>query len=80
MVYTVLYVVFVMLAEAGQPSLLSAWAFGLVTILSPWFIMQPGLGMGICASKAPKPNMVRLQNLAIHSIFGIALYCGWQGA
>jgi len=75
--YAFIYIIFVLLALGGQPSLLSAWVFGLVTILSPWFIMQPSLGMGLCASKAPKPNMVRLQNFAIHSIFGLALYYGW---
>jgi len=76
-VYAFLYFVLVSLALDEQPSALSAWLFGLVTILSPWFIMQPSLGMGICASKAPKPNMVRLQNFALHSIFGLALFYGW---
>ena len=75
--YAVFYIIFVMFGLGGQPSLLSAWIFGLVTILSPWLIMQPCLGMGYCASNAPQPNKVRLQNFAIHSIFGIALYYGW---
>jgi hypothetical protein len=68
----------VLLGFDGSVSLRAAWLFGLVTILSPWFILQPVLGLGLCAVKAPKPNMVRLQNFAIHSIFGIALYYGWQ--
>jgi len=72
--YAGFYVALVTLYQADEPSVLFAWLFGLVTILSPWFIMQPSLGMGICASKAPKPNMVRLQNFIIHSIFGLALY------
>lgn len=76
-VYAALYVLFAFLFLDGQPSLLSAWVFGLITILSPWFIMQPCLGMGFCASKAAQPAMVRLQNFAIHSIFGVTLYCGW---
>ncbi len=76
-VYAVFYIVFVVLILGSHPSLLSAWVFGLITILSPWLIMQPSLGMGFCASKAPQPNMVRLQNFFIHSIFGVALYYGW---
>ena len=76
-VYAAFYAMLVLYGQNGQPSLLSAWLFGLATILSPWFIMQPSLGMGFCASQAPKPNMVRLQNFAIHSIFGVALYFGW---
>ena len=76
-IYATFYVVMVIWGFDGSSSLLSAWFFGLVTILSPWFILQPALGLGICAVKAPKPRMVRLQNFVIHSIFGIALYYGW---
>ncbi len=76
-VYSFLYFAFITLALNEQPSVLSAWLFGLVTILSPWFIMQPSLGMGLCASKATKPNMVRLQSFVSHSIFGVALFYGW---
>lgn len=76
-VYAALYTMIVLLILDGQPSLASAWVFGMATILSPWLIMQPCLGMGFCATKAAHPNKVRLQNLAIHSIFGTALYYGW---
>jgi len=75
--YAGFYVALVTIYQTDIPSLLSAWLFGLATIVSPWFIMQPSLGMGICASKAEKPNIVRLQNLVIHSIFGLALYYAW---
>lgn len=77
--YAVLYVALVYTVLGKEPTLLSAWFFGLVTILSPWFVMQPGLGLGICAVKAEQPNLVRLQNFIIHSIFGMALYYGWVG-
>jgi hypothetical protein len=76
-VYAALYVAIVVWNFESNTSLLTAWFFGLLTIISPWFILQPALGLGICAVKTPKPNMVRLQNFAIHSIFGIALYYGW---
>ena len=76
--YSTIFVGLCTLVPGRHPTLLVAWAFGLATILSPWLIMHPGLGLGVCASKAPKPNMVRLQNLFIHSIFGIALFYGWQ--
>lgn len=77
-VYAAFYVAIIVFFLGLSASLLSAWVFGLVTILSPWFIMQPALGLGMCAAKAPKPNMVRLQNFAIHSIFGVALFYSWQ--
>jgi len=75
--YAAVYVVYVSIALNNVPTFMSALIFGWITLLSPWFIMQPGLGLGICAVKAPRPNLVRLQNLIIHSVFGIALYYGW---
>ena len=77
-IYAALYLVYVSTAQMGQPTLVSAVLFGLVTILSPWLLMQPALGLGICASKAPRSNLVRLQNLIIHTIFGLALYYSYQ--
>lgn len=79
-IYALIYVVLVYVLLGGVPTLLSAWVFGVVTVLAPWFVMQPGLGLGICAVKAPKPTLARMQNLIIHSIFGIALYIGWIGS
>jgi hypothetical protein len=73
-VYAALYLTYVSAVQMGRPTLVSAVLFGLVTILSPWLLMQPALGLGICASKAPRAHLVRLQNLIIHTIFGLALY------
>jgi Protein of unknown function (DUF2938) len=75
--YAFLYFAYVFLVLDGVPTLVSALVFGVVTVLSPWFLMQPGLGLGICAVKAPRANLIRLQNFIIHSLFGIALYFGW---
>jgi hypothetical protein len=77
-IYAALYLTYVSAAQMGQPTLVSAVLFGLVTILSPWLLMQPALGLGICASKAPRPTLVRLQNLIIHTIFGLALYYSYR--
>jgi len=79
-IYAALYLVFVSIAQNGRPTLVSAVLFGLATILSPWLLMQPALGLGICASKAPRANLVRLQNLIIHTIFGLALYYSYRVA
>jgi hypothetical protein len=59
---------------ARQPSLYPELTFGLLTVLFPFFILQPGLGMGIAASKTPNPNQVRLRSLLNHFIFGVGLY------
>ena len=79
-IYAALYLMYVSTTQKGQPTLVSAVLFGLVTILSPWLLMQPALGLGICASKAPRANLVRLQNLIIHTIFGSALYYSYQAS
>ena len=77
-IYAALYLMYVSIAQMGQPTLVSAVLFGLVTILSPWLLMQPALGLGIFASKAPRSNLVRLQNLIIHTVFGLTLYYSYQ--
>jgi hypothetical protein len=77
-VYAALYLAYVNTAQMGQPTLVSAVLFGLLTILSPWLLMQPALGLGVFASKAPRPTLVRVQNMIIHTIFGLALYYSFQ--
>jgi hypothetical protein len=57
-----------------QPSPGAAIAFGILTVAAPFFVMQPGMGFGIAASKTPKPNVARLRSLATHTIFGLGLY------
>jgi hypothetical protein len=44
------------------------------TILAPWFVLQPGMGAGIAASRTPNPRAARLRNLATHTVYGIGLY------
>ncbi|HRK56358.1 MAG TPA: DUF2938 domain-containing protein [Burkholderiaceae bacterium] len=57
-----------------QPSLGPALAVGLAAVAAPFFIMQPGMGLGIAASRAPKPASARLHSLITHAIFGLGLY------
>jgi len=77
-IYAALYLMYVAAVQMGQPTLESAVVFGWVTILSPWLLMQPALGLGFFASKAPRSNLVRLQNLIIHTLFGLALYYSYR--
>lgn len=57
-----------------QPSLGPALVVGIVTVAAPYFVMQPGMGAGIAASRAPRPAAARIQSLITHAIFGIGLY------
>jgi hypothetical protein len=59
---------------AREPTPLPAILFGVVTVAAPLFVLQPGMGGGIAASRAPKPNVVRLRSLMNHTVFGVGLY------
>ncbi|GAB3039097.1 DUF2938 domain-containing protein [Bowmanella dokdonensis] len=56
------------------PTLLPALLFGAVTVLAPFLVMQPALGMGLAASKAPSPWQARSKSLLTHLVFGLGLY------
>ena len=69
--------VFVVLTSGDwltRPTLLIALLYGLGTVVFPFFIMQPSLGLGIAASRTPKPMQARLKSLVTHTIFGVGLY------
>jgi uncharacterized membrane protein YagU involved in acid resistance len=72
--------VFVVLASAdwlARPTLMLALLYGIGTVVFPFFIMQPSLGLGIAASRTPKPMQARLKSLVTHTVFGVGLYlCG----
>jgi hypothetical protein len=57
-----------------HPALISAIIFGVVTVLIPFFIMQPAFGLGLAASKTSKPAQARLRSLMNHTAFGAGLY------
>ena len=67
---------YIFIAAEHKPSLTSAVVFGWLTVVFPWFVLQPGLGLGMFARFAAKPNVVRLINLSIHTVFGASLYFG----
>ena len=57
-----------------HPTLIPAILFGVVTVLIPFFIMQPAFGLGLAASKTSNPTQARLRSLINHAVFGIGLY------
>jgi uncharacterized membrane protein YagU involved in acid resistance len=69
--------VFVLLASGdwlARPTLLPAVLYGIVTVVFPFFVMQPSLGFGVAASKTPAPARARMKSLATHTVFGVGLY------
>ena len=70
-------VLFVFLASVdwlGRPTLLPALAFGIATVVGPFFTMQPAFGLGIASSKTPHPNKARLKSVTTHAVFGVGLW------
>lgn len=61
-----------------HPTLAPALAFGIVTVVAPFLLMQPGMGAGVAASRTPHPGSARLQSLITHAVFGLGLWAaGW---
>ena len=75
--YAAMYLYVIQILLSTTPSFGSAFLFGLATVVVPFLVLQPGLGMGLFARHAPRPNVARLMSLSIHSIFGASLYLGW---
>lgn len=57
-----------------HPTLIPAVIFGVVTVLAPFFILQPLFGFGFAASKTSNPTQARLHSLVNHTAFGVGLY------
>lgn len=61
-----------------SPTFLPALAVGIISVISPFFIMQPGFGFGIAASKTSQPGVARIRSLVAHASYGIGLYISAQ--
>lgn len=59
---------------ARNPTFLPALIVGLVTVGCGWFILQPGMGAGIAASKKPNAWTLRVLNIVGHTVFAIGMY------
>lgn len=57
-----------------RPTLAPALTVGVGSIVAPFFLMQPALGIGVAASRTPKPWVARFRSLIAHTSFGIGLY------
>ncbi len=57
-----------------HPTIFEPMLLALVLLVLPYFIMMPGMGMGIAASRTSNPNVARLKSFASHSVFGCGMY------
>jgi hypothetical protein len=56
------------------PTLVPAMLFGLATVAAPFLLMQPCMGAGVAARRAPDPVTARMRSLINHGLFGLGLY------
>ena len=73
-IYAVALLVFTRPDWASAPTLAPALAVGIITVGAGWFLLQPGMGAGIAASKRPNARQIRVLNIAGHIVFGFGLY------
>jgi len=50
--------------------MLVSWFF----LIAPFFIMMPGMGLGIAGAKTPNPILTRIRSFAGHTAFGLGMY------
>lgn len=62
------------LGWAREPTPGPALLVGVAALAAPFLILQPGMGAGIAARKAARPNISRFRSLVAHVSFGIGLY------
>lgn len=72
--FAVTFVAFAGSSWLEHPTFLPAIAFGIVTVLAPFLIVQPAFGLGFAASKTSNPVQVRIRSLMNHAAFGAGLY------
>jgi Protein of unknown function (DUF2938) len=59
---------------AAAPTLGPAMIVGVGTIALGWFLMSPGMGNGLAASRSATPWRNRALGLVAHVVFGFGLY------
>lgn len=59
-----------------KPTFKPAITVGMVTVIVPYFIMHPGMGMGIAGYLTPNPLSVITKVIISHVVFGVTLYLG----
>jgi len=73
-VFAVVFVALMPASWTAKPTLAPALVWGIITVVFPYFLLQPALGLGVAASRTPRPAAARLKSLATHIVFGIGLY------
>lgn len=57
-----------------HPTLIPALMVSSITLIAPFFVMQPAMGLGVASSKLPHPYLARLRSIVTHTVYGFGLY------
>ncbi|WOH51308.1 DUF2938 domain-containing protein [Bradyrhizobium sp. sBnM-33] len=61
-----------------RPTIGPPLVLGIGSVIFPFLLMQPGMGLGVAASRTSHTMAARLHSLLTHAIFGLGLYVsGW---
>ena len=58
----------------AAPTVMPPVVLSLILLVAPYFVMMPGLGLGIAGSKTPKPAVTRIKSILAHAMFGLGMY------
>ena len=73
-IYGVVFIALIGADWLRDSSFLRVWVFSVTTLAAGWFLLHPGLGLGIALSKTPNPHFVRAMGLLGHSVFGFGMW------
>jgi hypothetical protein len=59
-----------------KPSVRNGLLFGWITMIFPFFVQMPAMGMGILALNTTTPVLIMLRTVVHHSSFGLGLALG----
>lgn len=76
-IFSIFYFYLVVFILRQSPSLLSGSIFGIVTVIFPYFFMQPLLGYGVIASRHKRPIFTPVMSFLAHLTFGQLLYTAY---
>lgn len=72
----VIYLLLMLFVFDSQPSFASAMLYAVATICITWFFVEPALGLGVMASKAPSREGALALDFTTHLSYGVGLYLG----
>lgn len=71
---SVLFVMMVGRDWLAHPTIVPAIVFGVATVVLPFFVMQPALGLGVASAATRNPWRARVKSVATHAVYGVGLY------